>query len=229
MHLVMFDIDGTLTQSNAIDDAAFLQALTDAFGIVIDPPDWSTFRHVTDAWILDEIYRSHFGYSPTERDIEAFRHHLIARLATARNKAGGIQAIPGAIEAIAALRNHPEFAIAYAGGAWTDSALLKLQSAGLPHHKIPAAFADDAVSREEICHIALRRAQQYYQQSFSIAVYLGDGVWDARTSRNLGYPFIGVAHESDPTPLIAEGAKAVLPDFQDLERLIELLKEVTSC
>lgn len=227
MHLIMFDIDGTLTQSNALDDAAFLQALTDAFGISIDPPDWSTFKHVTDAWILDEIYRSHFGQSPTKHEIEAFRHHLIARLTSARDRSSGIQTIPGAIEAIAALRQRSEFAIAYAGGAWTASALLKLRSAGLPHREIPAAFSDDAVSREEICRISLSRAQQYYQRSFASVIYLGDGVWDARTSHNLGYPFIGVAYESDPARLLREGARAILTDFQDLENFIKLLQEVT--
>lgn len=167
MHLIMFDIDGTLTQSNALDTAAFLQALSDAFGIAIDPPDWSIFKHVTDVWIFDEIYRSHFGRSPTEQEIEAFRRHLIARLTTARDQMGGVQAIPGASEAIAALKNHPKYAIARASGAWTDSALLKLQSAGLPYQDIPAAFSDDASSREEICCIAFSRTEQYYQKPFS--------------------------------------------------------------
>jgi beta-phosphoglucomutase-like phosphatase (HAD superfamily) len=34
MQLVMFDIDGTLTQSNELDEQAFLQALRDVFGLL---------------------------------------------------------------------------------------------------------------------------------------------------------------------------------------------------
>ncbi|MDZ7959228.1 MAG: HAD hydrolase-like protein [Aulosira sp. DedQUE10] len=227
MQLIMFDIDGTLTQSNQLDDFAFVQALLDVFNLSVINPDWSTFTHVTDSWIVREIYRTHFGSLPSEQEVERFRHHLMIRLRTAVTKIGSIKPIPGAVEVLKWLRTQPNFAVAYAGGAWTDSALLKLQSAGLPYEDIPYAFADDGYTREEICEIALKRAQAHYQQDFSHAIYIGDGVWDVRTSRNLGYPLIAIAYESNPMQLIAEGAKSVLDDFQDLNQFIALLNEVT--
>ncbi|MFN6580340.1 MAG: hypothetical protein RMX68_010585 [Aulosira sp. ZfuVER01] len=76
------------------------------------------------------------------------------RLTTAVTEIGGIKPIPGSVEALKQLRTQSNFAVAYAGGAWTDSALLKLKSAGLPYKDIPSAFADDAYTREEICQIA---------------------------------------------------------------------------
>ena len=227
MQPIVFDIDGTLTQSNQIDDFAFVQALSDVFNLSLINPDWSSFTHVTDSWILLEIYQSHFGHPPSKEEVERFRDGLIIRLTAAVTELGPIKPIPGAVEVLKWLRTQSNFAVAYAGGAWTDSALLKLQSAGLPYKDIPYAFADDGYSREEICQIALRRAQAHYQQKFSHAIYLGDGIWDVRTCRNLGYPFIGIAYQSDPMLLIKEGAKSVLGDFQDLNHFIALLNEVS--
>jgi beta-phosphoglucomutase-like phosphatase (HAD superfamily) len=45
MQLILFDIDGTLTQSNKLDNFAFLQALSDVFNLSVVNPDWSSFTH----------------------------------------------------------------------------------------------------------------------------------------------------------------------------------------
>lgn len=227
MQLILFDIDGTLTQSNKLDDFAFLQALSDVFNLSVVNPDWSSFTHVTDSWILGEIYESNFGYPPSEQEVKRFHHQLMIRLTNAVTEVGGIKPIPGAVKALEQLRTQSNYAVAYAGGAWTDSALLKLKSAGLPYTDIPYAFADDAYSREEICQIAFNRAETHYQQKFSNAIYLGDGIWDVRTSYQLGYSFIGVAYQSDPKLLISEGAQFVLADFQDVNYFLALLNEVS--
>jgi beta-phosphoglucomutase-like phosphatase (HAD superfamily) len=36
MHLIMFDLDGTLVDSSAIDSECYLQALVDVFGFDLD-------------------------------------------------------------------------------------------------------------------------------------------------------------------------------------------------
>jgi len=44
MPLALFDIDGTLTASNAIDSICFEDAFRDVFGIKIDT-DWNAYEH----------------------------------------------------------------------------------------------------------------------------------------------------------------------------------------
>jgi beta-phosphoglucomutase-like phosphatase (HAD superfamily) len=39
MHLIMFDLDGTLVDSNAIDSQCYLQALVDVFSFDLDRID----------------------------------------------------------------------------------------------------------------------------------------------------------------------------------------------
>jgi phosphoglycolate phosphatase-like HAD superfamily hydrolase len=223
MQLIMFDIDGTLTQSNALDDEAFLQTLVEVFNCTEIETNWSHFAHVTDSYIFPEVGRYCLGRSLCKNELQSFRDRFLAILSTNIDRAGGLKPIPGTSEILAHLTKSQNYAIAYAGGAWTDSALLKLKSANLPSRDIPYAFADDAYSREEICAIAFQRAQNYYQQSFSQVTYIGDGVWDVRTARNLGYAFIGISWESDRDKLIAEGATHVLPNFQDIEQFLSFV------
>jgi len=53
MHLVMFDVDGTLSDTMDIE-RFFVQAVDNVLSIQIDE-DWASYKHVTDSGILDEI------------------------------------------------------------------------------------------------------------------------------------------------------------------------------
>ena len=54
-HLVMFDVDGTLTQSTAADRSCYAQALSQHLDLQVDT-DWSTYRHITDSGIAQELF-----------------------------------------------------------------------------------------------------------------------------------------------------------------------------
>ena len=64
MKLIIFDIDGTLTDSKAIDDACFVESFKEEFDLDIGELDWSKFMNVTDTSITTEILRDQsFFYS----------------------------------------------------------------------------------------------------------------------------------------------------------------------
>ncbi|MCC5623122.1 hypothetical protein [Nostoc sp. CHAB 5715] len=73
MKLVMFDIDGTLTESNSLDDESYLQALHKVFGFSEVSSDWTSYSHVTDACILKEVCQSQLGRVPSPREFKAFQ------------------------------------------------------------------------------------------------------------------------------------------------------------
>ena len=54
MHLVMFDIDGTLVHSYDFDEECYVEAVEEVLGCAVNS-DWSKYQHVTDSGILDEI------------------------------------------------------------------------------------------------------------------------------------------------------------------------------
>ena len=79
MHAIVFDVDGTLTQSTALDASCFERAVLDALGIRIDA-DWCTYRHQTDEGILSEILDRH-GMSGSGASRAAVRSRFIELLA----------------------------------------------------------------------------------------------------------------------------------------------------
>ena len=54
MHLIVFDVDGTLVDSKEFDDRLYELAVQTVLGIEIDN-DFSRYQNVTDSGILDEI------------------------------------------------------------------------------------------------------------------------------------------------------------------------------
>jgi len=102
-----------------------------------------------------------------------------------------------------------------------------MASAGLCYDDYPAASSDDAPDRESIIRLSMRRAAERYGR-FSDAVYVGDGVWDARACRSVGIPFIGVATDGRGARLAAEGAVCVFSDFSDPDLFLSGLYEITN-
>lgn len=223
MQLVMFDIDGTLTESNDLDDESFLRALSEVFGFSGVSNDWASYTHVTDACILREVLQQKRGRGPFLAEVEAFQSCFLKLLAEGATANGGIKPIRGAHETLSWLLQSPDHAVTYAGGGWTTSALFKLQSAHLPIEDIPYAFSDDDESREGITAVALARAEKYYGQSFQNIVYIGDAIWDVRLARKSGYAFVGIASGNQAEKLLGEGATHVFENYEDFESFLATL------
>jgi phosphoserine phosphatase len=52
MKLIVFDLDGTLTATNAVDDECFARALHIVFDIDLINTNWTAYSHVTDAGVM---------------------------------------------------------------------------------------------------------------------------------------------------------------------------------
>lgn len=227
MKLVMFDIDGTLTESNHLDDESYLQALYEVFGFSEVSSDWTSYTHVTDACILKEVFQSKLDRIPSSREVEAFQQRFLELLIDGAQVSGGVKAIPGSSNMLKKLLASREYQIAYAGGGWAASAIFKLKSADLLIDNIPCAFSDDDESREGIMAIAHSRAEIHYDRLFSEVVYIGDGVWDIRSAQKSGYSFIGIASDNQAQALFNEGATDVFPNYDDYENFLLALKNAT--
>ncbi len=227
MHLIIFDIDGTLTQTMSIDEKCFVRALSEVCGIREVDTDWSNYKHTTDSGIVQEIYEMRLGRSPSPAEISKIRQHLVELLARASSEAP-FEAVAGAPQLLAQLTGSAEYRVALATGGWRDSARLKMASAGLCYDDFPAASGDDAMDRESIMRISMHRAVERYGTMESV-VYVGDGVWDARACRNVGVPFIGIATDGRAARLTAEGAVRVFPDFNDADLFLNCLQHFQNC
>ncbi len=196
-NLVIFDIDGTLTQTGGVDLNAFTQAFIEYFEVDKINNNWAEYCYSTDSGIAMELFEKYLYRKPSVEEMQAIKNKFFDLLELQiRNNNSHCRPLLGAqtiFGRIAALSN---WDIAIATGCWRGSALIKLRHAGLPYHNIPLGCADDDMERYEIINIATQRAKKHYQQEqYKTIVYVGDRFWDYRASQKLGINFIGVGEE----------------------------------
>lgn len=180
----MFDIDGTLVQSYDIDSECFTRAVREVVGLEVSA-DWSTYSHVTDAGILDEILDSN-GVSNKKIIHNEIKSAFIQKIQTRINREP-VQEVLGASSFLEFLKSMDGVVVSLATGGWYESAVLKLGSAGINYDGIPIASSNDSFIRTEIMKIATSRANM---GNSCTCTYFGDGSWDKKASEQLGYNFV---------------------------------------
>jgi len=225
MHLVMFDIDGTLTETMKVDEECFVRSLDEICGFTNVETDWSRYRHTTDAGIFHEIYLARTGRLPSDAEISHFQRHFVALLGSA-SFVTPFAPVSGARELLSVLSVSAKYRVSIATGGWRDSARLKMASAGMCFDDHPAASADDAHDRESIMRISNRRAVDQHGVPFTRTVYVGDGVWDARACRALDIPFIGIGSGERSARLLSEGAVRIFQNYADADLFLKTLDEI---
>lgn len=190
MHAVIFDIDGTLLHSAAVDDALYREAVRTVLGDVHLRPTLHEYPYVTDTGILQQILSDN-DIESEQGLLEEIRTTFVELLQTHVTKHGPFEEIPGATTLLQFLRNSSEHAVAMATGGWRQSAEFKLSSAGIDFSDIPLATSNDHHDRTAIMEIAL----QSLGGAFTTVTYYGDGPWDRDACRALGWEFVAVGPE----------------------------------
>jgi phosphoglycolate phosphatase-like HAD superfamily hydrolase len=227
MNLAIFDVDGTLTETNHVDDICFLQALADAHSITDVSTNWDGYPHTTDSAIFSDLFRERVHRPPEEADLQKFKDRFVSLLKDYRVKDPSLFAeIAGASSMLRQLNQEPEWRVAIASGGWRVSAAFKLKVVEIDLSAFPGAFADDGLSREAIIKTAVLNARKNYgQYHFERIVSVGDGLWDVRAARNLQFLFLGIGSGDEEIRLRGAGATHVIENFSDYNRLIRCLWE----
>jgi beta-phosphoglucomutase-like phosphatase (HAD superfamily) len=97
MNLAIFDIDGTLVQSVAVDEVCFVQAFRDVLGIGRINTNWLQYSFQTDSGLALEICRNHLGRDPSSVEISRLQSRFVELLGDAVERKGQpIGEVPGA-------------------------------------------------------------------------------------------------------------------------------------
>jgi phosphoglycolate phosphatase-like HAD superfamily hydrolase len=190
MNAVIFDIDGTLLQSDVNDDALYLAAVRDVLGNVKLRPTWSMYTQFTASGVLAEILNDN-AIAITMDTVSAVRDRFVAHVHRHVADHGSFAEIPGAKTFVESLNLSSTHRVAYATGGWRGSALLKLSVSGFPIAGVPLATSDDHFERQEIMLHALRQLNGV----FASVTYYGDGHWDAVAAKALGWQFVPVGRK----------------------------------
>src|SRR5438046_9121256 len=144
MHLVMFDIDGTLTETTKVDEECFVRSFKDVFGFADLDTDWSHYPHTTDSGIFHDVFTSRIGRSSTAQEGSRFRQHFIQLLAAASSQSR-FAPVAGADRLLSRLAQGGSHRVSLAPGGWLDSARLQMASAGMWFDAHPTGSAGDAL------------------------------------------------------------------------------------
>ena len=187
MKAIIFDIDGTLIESMAVDTELYFVAVREVLGPVKVRRDLRDYAHVTDSGILAQLLEENgFDYdSNVVAQIQAIfvdgiQQHIAA--------SGPFPAIDGALQFFDRSLEANDTGVAIATGGWRRSAVLKLASAGFRIDGIPLVTADDSPSRVDIMRTALAGIGEHFES----VTYFGDAEWDRRACDALGWNFVAV-------------------------------------
>jgi phosphoglycolate phosphatase-like HAD superfamily hydrolase len=229
MTLLIFDIDGTLTDTKDVDDDCFISAFFDEYKIELKNIDWSIFNNVTDYGLFIDIYNSSFNRNPTEADRLNFQRRFFEYLNNKlKSNPGKFKSVNGASNFIKYCLDYTNYKIAFATGGWHYSANLKLQAANIFNVGIPISSCDILFRRQDILLEAIEKSKHHYKtQTFDKIIYFGDGVWDYKTTCELEIEFIGVDITQNKK-LEKLGVENILNDFADIVKVLSTVEKTIS-
>lgn len=208
VRLVLFDIDGTLIQT----DGAGMKAFDRAFELEFDVPNAAAemnFAGRTDTGILGEFFASH-GIEPTRENFQRFFHAYAHLLDFYLSQAKGeiLPGVNGLLRDLLGMNERP--AIGLLTGNIRLGAQIKLRHHRLWHFFETGAFGCEHADRNEIAKIAHRRGTKFTNANLSgeEILVIGDTTRDIDCANAIGARSLAVAtggnslnelHDHNPT------------------------------
>jgi phosphoglycolate phosphatase-like HAD superfamily hydrolase len=186
---VVFDLDGTLVDSDGFDGDLYIAAVREVVGDVEVDGSWQKYQHVTDTGVLAQILEE-AGVEDADRvkaEVRALFGSLVQRYLAS---GGSCVAVPGARDALERLRLSGH-RVGVATGGWGHTARMKLDHVGIAAESLVISSSDDSADRVEIMTTCLLRLGG----DANHAIYVGDGLWDLKASREAGWAFIGIGEK----------------------------------
>jgi phosphoglycolate phosphatase-like HAD superfamily hydrolase len=220
MHLLIFDIDGTLCDTNYIDELCLVQSAQQVLNIQNISSDWSTYKQSTDSGIILELIETTNLHSENDMYSTVKKSFLELLEKYYYSNPEYFFPIPGAKNIIPLLIKEG-FAIGIATGCWLDSAMFKLEKVGIQINNIPICSADNDIERVNIIKQCIKDCSLYYHKdTFSAITYIGDGSWDLLAAKNLGIDFLGIAKGNRAIMLKELGAQHVFEEYSLLHEYL---------
>lgn len=215
--LLVFDIDGTLLQSTSIQMSCLRRALHHIFESNYSRWGEREAKFTTDSGILAEISQELLGRAPSPEEAMRFETAFLTEIQQCMVTSECV-ATAGAAEVLGNF-GRSAHAVAIATGGLQRVSSLKMNKAKLPFDGIPAAFAEDGFTKEEVIKTAVLRAEAKWEIRFDEIVYFGDASYDLQAARTLGLKFVGVGDSARQRRLIECGAKLTVPDLTSVDEL----------
>jgi phosphoglycolate phosphatase-like HAD superfamily hydrolase len=223
MHLLLFDIDGTLLQVTGGVHPAVAHAVSSITGRSVST-DGVTFSGRTDP----AIFRDVLAVSGVA-DPDAVLDDVIATYAERAQETIGpddVEPLPGVPELLSALAAREDVYLGLVTGNVESIAFHKLRRAGLSAHFSTGAFGSDHAERAHLPPMAVRRASTRSGHAFSPdrTIVIGDTRHDIACARAAGARAVAVCTgRYSREDLHPHAPDLLLDTLQDTETVLQKL------
>jgi len=187
-NLIIFDIDGTVADSQVQHETALFYAYKE-MGCHNINDDWNSYDHVTDNYIFRKIFKENHNRDANLNDQNTFQDLMVEKM----NELGKIKEIPGAKSFIQKVWDNEQWDLAFATGSLLETALIKLNGPEIKYKPSIVISSNEIKTREELLISAELAAKRLFQiNNYNNILSCGDALWDVKTAKNVGLPFLGV-------------------------------------
>lgn len=231
LRILLWDLDGTLVRGTryGIFKDYTVPMLESVFGTAGRLPEMIV-SGMTDLQIIEEALRPE---GITREHITSRKEELLSCYITEMRRATSngdhiIMAMPGAVEVLKAVDNHPRYRSALLTGNIAPAAQLKIEITGLSEFfTLPGAFGDESFDRRDLPAKAARRINEHLGAELAPEqfIVIGDTPNDVACARHFGARVVAMAtgriHSAED--LQACNPDALLSDFLDVELFMQTL------
>jgi phosphoglycolate phosphatase len=194
VHLLIFDIDGTLTSFAGITGKAFNDTFEELYH---QPGPWGRVppHGRTDRVILRECFAAVGVDGDLDENFRAFIAPYLRNLQEALRTATGAHLMLGVRELMERLNGNPSAHLALGTGNIERAARMKLEHLGLNDFFPVGGFGDNAEHRVTVIEEAIRNAERHYECPFVAETtwVIGDTTYDIEAGKVLRLRTLGVA------------------------------------
>jgi phosphoglycolate phosphatase-like HAD superfamily hydrolase len=234
MHILLFDIDGTLIHARGAGHDAFYQTIREDFGVG-ELAGEVTFTGRSDRAITSDLFRLH-GIVDSAANWRRFVDGLVRRLdVTLPAKDGHV--LPGVVELLDLLAARDDVVLGLLTGNVARGAQKKLAYFGLDRYFAFGSFGDEHPERDDIARAAVTVTHRHLTdlaatnghpapvlESLRFTV-IGDTPHDVRCARAIGATAVAVATGGiDRETLAATQPDLCLDDLSDPAPILGLLQ-----
>ncbi|MBN8421597.1 MAG: HAD family hydrolase [Verrucomicrobia bacterium] len=224
--LLLFDIDGTLIDSNGAGGAAILDAAEEHFGIQRDQLPPLQLAGATDPAIAMDVF-GHMNLIHTPEEVFAFLDRYLSHLQRRLQAADFTGCtLPGVTQLLQALRGESTAHLGLLTGNVRRGAVIKLTRHGIFEHFLEGGFGSDHHDRNQLGPVALQRMQDATGTTYHIddVIVIGDTPKDIRCAEAFGAKCLAVATgEYSYAELSALNPWRCVESFADVPAIVEML------
>lgn len=230
IHLLLFDVDGTLIHSGGAGLRSFQRTFRDLFKMEM-VIEGVRFHGRTDPEILEDIFAFSLGRSPTPEETEEICSRYLIHLHEEVRQSPGYRIMPGIPRLLEILVDREEVRLGLATGNLEGAARIKLGRSNLNRYFSFGGYGSDAKDRTVLIQKAIERGRTLVGQSLQEirVVVIGDTDLDITCGRAAGATTVAVATGGDSwETLLQASPDHLLKDLSRPEELLAILNETAN-